>query len=176
MPARSSSAKLLLFGASPTTTRARNNPIIPCGTTPAAPTSALPVANDPTRLDLKKFWIEESGALTLESDPLNAAAIKQLQEQRKAVVAANPGKPPPPPISIAAKQFTFMVNLSGDKSQILPAGINYMVPPQEAAPLPKIFEYMWPRMVDVTKALRDELRGLQFRGQETGPADPHRHR
>lgn len=112
----------------------------------------LPMVNNPTKLELKKFWIEESGALTLESDPrFTEEAIRDLERQRQAIIAANPNRPPPPPINVAAKQFRIMVNLSGDKTQRLPDGIVKLIPPQEAAPLPKVFEYMWPRMVDLTK-------------------------
>lgn len=44
-----------------------------------------------------------------------------------------------------------LVTLSGDATQRLPEGVNQIIPPEAAAPLPKILEYTWPRFVDLTK-------------------------
>jgi hypothetical protein len=112
----------------------------------------LPGQKEPARLEDKSFWIEESGTLMLEGNGrINQAALRQLQEEREKFIRDNPTKPPPPPIPTTNEQFHMIVNLSGDKAQRLPAGLNKVFPPHEAAALPKAFEYMWPRLIDVTK-------------------------
>lgn len=110
----------------------------------------LPNAQDPAKLEPHAFWVQESGALTLEGDPrYTDEALKQLAADRENFIRNNPTKPVPPPIPKASRQFHMIVNLSGDKQQRLPDGINKYFPPQEASALPKVFENMWTRMVDL---------------------------
>jgi hypothetical protein len=112
----------------------------------------LPNANNPAVLEPRAFWVEESGTLTLEGNGrLNAAALAQLQADREKFIRDNPNKPPPPQIPQSSLQFHMIVNLSGDKQQRLPDGIDKWFPSQEAAALPKVFEYMWPRLVELNK-------------------------
>jgi hypothetical protein len=112
----------------------------------------LPNAKDPSRLEPHAFWVEESGALTLEgTGRYTDEQLKQLEADREAFIRNNPTKPVPPPVPKSNKQFHMIVNLSGDKQQRLPDGIDKWFPTNEAAALPKVFEYMWPRLVDLNK-------------------------
>jgi len=113
----------------------------------------LPMRNDPTRLEARQFWLEESGTLNLESGVLTADQLKQLQAEREELIRKNPNKPPPPPIPDTTDQYRLVVNLTGDSAQRIPTpGINIPIPSNAGAMLPKILEYLWPRLVDVTKS------------------------
>ena len=49
------------------------------------------------------------------------------------------------------KPHHILVTLRGDPTQRLPEGIDQVIPAEAAAPLPKILEYCWPRLVDLGK-------------------------
>lgn len=54
-------------------------------------------------------------------------------------------------LSQVNKAFQMVVALSGDRSEQLPPGLNKIIPTEMASPLPRILDYAWLRLVDLSK-------------------------
>ncbi len=103
------------------------------------------------------FWISELGTLQMDqSTQLSDREIDQLRKQREEML-----KDPkldrskiPPAIEDPNKVYRMMVSRQGDPSQELSEStkaLNITIPDNRPSPLPKILEYVWPRLVDLTK-------------------------
>lgn len=114
------------------------------------------------------FWLSEMGTLQMDkSTRLSASEIEVLRRQREEML-----KDPkldqsriPPAIEDPAKSYRLVVSRQGDPTQGLTdrsllAGaslaasnksINVSIPDNRPSPLPKVLEYVWPRVVDLTQ-------------------------
>jgi hypothetical protein len=114
----------------------------------------VPVAGGGGRLADQEFWLLETGILNLEvNGRLTAADIEKAEADRMRLIenSRNLDKLPPP-IVVVPTQYHLNVTVTGDPGQRVPPALDLRIPPQEASPLPKIMEYVWPRLVDLTKA------------------------
>jgi hypothetical protein len=112
------------------------------------------------RADLPKgqytFWVNEGGTLTeIGGSPIDAKTREQLNRDREAIIRSKLLAPHqmPPPIKESVKQSHLIVTFTGDPTQDFHEankGINVVIPDFRPAVLPKILEYSWPRVVDLT--------------------------
>jgi hypothetical protein len=97
------------------------------------------------------FWLREAGILDLVGPQIPADERARLRKERDEAVKRG-GKLPP---AIIEPQFSINVSWQGDPTQIFnddqSRGINTTIPNEAPAALPKILEYTWPRLVDLTK-------------------------
>ncbi len=100
------------------------------------------------------FWLREAGVLDREGSRIPAEDLARLKKQREEMVRqGDPAAKLPPPV--IEPRFTIHVTWQGDVTQIFnddqSRGIEAVIPNEAPAPLPKVLEYTWPRLVDLTK-------------------------
>ena len=106
-----------------------------------------------------EFWVTEYGKLIEEANTrLDAATIEMLKKEREALLQRRdiPANQIPPAIEPIQKVNRLQVSYAGDRMQDFTnnnKGIDRGIPDMEFRPavLPKILEYTWPRVVDLTK-------------------------
>jgi hypothetical protein len=103
------------------------------------------------------FWVKEAGTLNEEGgSPIPESVRKELEQERQALIRKKVLTPSqmPPPITESLKQSHLIVTYMGDPTQDFHEankGINVVIPDFRPAVLPKILEYTWPRLTDLTK-------------------------
>ncbi len=110
----------------------------------------------------EEFWLMEIGLLqSIKSTRFTKEEIETLRAQREEIIkrmmvksAFNNTDKPPPPITESTRILKLSVERTGDETQQLTAGNRSFaanLPDNGTLPLPKILEYTWPRVVELTK-------------------------
>jgi hypothetical protein len=99
------------------------------------------------------FWLREAGVLDLTDYNIPADERARAKKHRDDLIARGvaPDKLPPP---VPDPQFRMSVTWTGDPTQPLSSanrGIDITIPAAAPAALPKVLEYTWPRLVDLTR-------------------------
>ena len=99
------------------------------------------------------FWVREFGTIQLEGmSRYTDEEIAEMQKHREDMIKANaPADKIPPPIEVPKKEYRIQVTYEADASQPPMQGMNGAIAIERAAPLPTVLEYLWPRVVDLTK-------------------------
>jgi hypothetical protein len=100
------------------------------------------------------FWLREAGILDLVGPPVPAEERARLRKEREDLMKRGvPANKLPP--AVQEPQFSIHVTWQGDPTQLFnddqSRGIDTAIPAEAPAALPKILEYTWPRLVDLTK-------------------------
>ncbi len=103
--------------------------------------------------EAQTFWLREFGTTQLEGmSRYSDEDIAEMQKHREEMIKANaPPDKIPPPIEIPKKQYRIQVTYEADASQPAMQGMNGAIAIERAAPLPAVLEYLWPRVVDLTR-------------------------
>jgi hypothetical protein len=103
------------------------------------------------------FWLQETGQLLEQSNTrLDPATLNKLQKDREDYIKSKglQGDQLPPPIDGTKKTSHMIVSFSGDKTQEFSEtnkGLDVYIQDYRPAVLPKVLEYTWPRVIDLTK-------------------------
>ncbi|HVX85952.1 MAG TPA: hypothetical protein VH253_14310 [Phycisphaerae bacterium] len=99
------------------------------------------------------FWIREAGVLDMSGANVPADERARLKKERDDLIAKGVSADQLP-APLPDPQFHMHVTWTGDPTQPLSSanrGIDVDVPPAAPAALPKVLEYTWPRLVDLSK-------------------------
>jgi hypothetical protein len=103
--------------------------------------------------DRQTFWLREFGTIQLEGlSRYSDEELAEMQKHREELIKENaPANKIPPPIEVPKKQYRIQVTYEADASQPPIQGTDGAIAMERAAPLPAVLEYLWPRVVDLTK-------------------------
>lgn len=101
---------------------------------------------------VQTFWLREAGVVELAgSTRITAADRRKLENDRAQLIAQKAAEIPPP---IPELRSHILVTWEGDQTQPFETknrGLNTVLPDGTAPVLPKVLEYTWTRVVDLTK-------------------------
>jgi hypothetical protein len=97
------------------------------------------------------FWLREAGIVDMVGPQIPADERERLRKEREAMAKRGEKLPPP----VIEPRATMHVTWQGDPTQLFnddqSRGLDQQIPAEAPAVLPKILEYTWPRVVDLSK-------------------------
>jgi hypothetical protein len=105
-------------------------------------------------LDRQTFWVNEVGTVQLESSSrFSDEEIEQLRKEREELLKDKTlsADKVPPPIPAPVRSYHMHVIYGGDPSQPPVPAYDVSIALEHPAVLPSVLDYLWPRVVDLTK-------------------------
>ncbi|MGN6369945.1 MAG: hypothetical protein ACTHN5_16940 [Phycisphaerae bacterium] len=103
--------------------------------------------------DAQTFWLREFGTIQLSGlSRYTDEELEGMRKHREELIRSHaPASKIPPPIEVPKKEYRIQVTYEADASQPPLQGLDGAIAIERAAPLPTVLEYLWPRVIDLTK-------------------------